>query len=136
MSDHFEHWVSIRAISSIKFTISFRSEQKSSNCFSSISISILGERVNFRAIRAKFRAILCLVSTLNWTCLPHIISNLFFYICSFNFPTSATSSTTTGTTWTHLADQHYDICIRRASGYCYICYSALQTTAPASFGLS
>ena len=36
------------------------------------------ERVNFRAIRAKFRAILCLVSTLNWTCLPHIISNLFF----------------------------------------------------------
>ena len=36
------------------------------------------ERVNFRAIRAKFRAILCLVSTLNWTCLPHIISNMFF----------------------------------------------------------
>ena len=32
--------------------------------FSSISISILVERVNFRAIRAKFRAILCLVSTL------------------------------------------------------------------------
>ena len=35
--------------------------------FSSISISILVKRVNFRAIRAKFRAILCLVSTLIWS---------------------------------------------------------------------
>ena len=57
-------------------------------------------------------------------------------IFSFNFPTSATSGTTTGSTWTHLANQHYDVCIRRASGYCYICYTPLQTTQPVSFGVS
>jgi len=58
-------------------------------------------------------------------------------IQNFGFPTSVTSSTTTvGTTVTHLNNQNYNICIRRASGYCYICYSTSATTAPQSFGLS
>jgi len=56
---------------------------------------------------------------------------------NYGFPTSVTSSTTTvGTTVTHLNNQNYNICIRRASGYCYICYSTVATTAPQSFGLS
>merc|ERR1712066_720178 len=50
---------------------------------------------------------------------------------NYGFPTSVTSSTTTvGTTVTHLNNQNYNICIRRASGYCYICYSTVATTAP------
>ena len=56
------------------------------------------------------------------------IPNIHFF--SFNFPTSHTGSTATNTVaYTHLANQHYDICIRRASGYCYICYTA-QDPAP------
>ena len=41
---------------------------------------------------------------------------LFF---SFGFPPTATT-VTSGVT--HLQNQVYDICFRRASGYCYICY--------------
>merc|ERR1711899_187676 len=58
-------------------------------------------------------------------------------IQNFAFPSSATT-TTSGTT--HLSNQKYDICIRRASGYCYICYSPWTTgtavIAQNSFGLS
>merc|ERR1739847_156883 len=39
---------------------------------------------------------------------------------NFGFPPTITA-VTAGVT--HLTNQHYDICIRRASGYCYICYS-------------
>merc|ERR1719273_2634638 len=39
-----------------------------------------------------------------------------------NFGFSPTATTVISTV-THLSDQKYDICIRRASGYCYICYS-------------
>jgi len=63
---------------------------------------------------------------------------------NFGFPPTITTVTSTVT---HLSNQHYDICIRRASGYCYICYSptiiaaitaAIGTPASAaiSFGLS
>merc|ERR1712223_2254522 len=41
-------------------------------------------------------------------------------IQNFGFPTSATT-VTSGVT--HLSNQKYDICIRRAKSYCYICYS-------------
>ena len=42
----------------------------------------------------------------------------------------------------HLSDQHYSICIRRARGYCSICYSPVVSNTAAnaiegsSFGLS
>merc|ERR1719418_282135 len=62
---------------------------------------------------------------------------------NFGFPPTITA-VTAGVT--HLTNQHYDICIRRASGYCYICYSptiivagiAIGTpiAAQISFGLS
>ena len=58
-------------------------------------------------------------------------------IASFNWDTSAT---TVATTQYHLVNQHYDICIRRARGYCSICYdpyiTGSGTTAAASYGLS
>merc|ERR1739844_802892 len=41
-------------------------------------------------------------------------------IQNFGFPPTVTT-VTSGVT--HLSNQHYDICIRRASGSCYICYS-------------
>merc|ERR1719362_677338 len=62
---------------------------------------------------------------------------------NFGFPPTITTVTSAVT---HLSNQHYDICIRRASGYCYICYSptiivtgiAIGTPiiAQISFGLS
>merc|ERR1712241_966610 len=63
-------------------------------------------------------------------------------IQNFAFPTSVTTSTSSvGTTVTHLHGQNYNICIRRASGYCYICYAytvktTLSSSAQNSFGLS
>ena len=58
------------------------------------------------------------------------------YIFSFGFPTSATT-VTSGVT--HLSNQKYDICIRRAKSYCYICYSEWKAgtavIAQGSFGL-
>ena len=52
------------------------------------------------------------------------------YICffSFGFPPTITVVTTSVT---HLQNQYYDVCIRRASSYCYICYMAqiVGTTA-------
>merc|ERR1712018_857466 len=61
-------------------------------------------------------------------------------IQNFAFPTSSTASVVS--TITHLSEQSYDICIRRASGMCYICYSPTITPGtPAvivqvSFGVS
>ena len=48
-------------------------------------------------------------------------------IQNFGFPPTITT-VTAGVT--HLTNQHYDICIRRASGSCYICYrySFLENT--------
>merc|ERR1712203_1196367 len=63
-------------------------------------------------------------------------------IQNFGFPTTGAVDSKV----THLSNQHYDICIRRASGSCYICYSptiivsgiAIGTAviAQISFGLS
>ena len=54
------------------------------------------------------------------------MDRLFFLgnFASFNFDTSKTSNLKT-VLWTqfHLANQYYDICIRRSRGYCSICYS-------------
>ena len=63
-------------------------------------------------------------------------------IASFNWDTSTTTALTTTTALAnaHLSDQNYDICIRRARGYCSICFSPVVTTTTAaqgsSFGLS
>ena len=56
-------------------------------------------------------------------------------IASFNWDTSAT---TIATSQTHLSDQYYDICIRRARGYCSVCYSPkiTSTAIQSSFGVS
>merc|ERR1712025_1087436 len=42
-------------------------------------------------------------------------------IASFNFDTTATGSV--ATSQTHLSNQYYSICIRRARGYCSLCFS-------------
>jgi len=59
-------------------------------------------------------------------------------IASFNFDTTATSSV--ATSQTHLSNQYYSICIRRARGYCSLCFSpeitSTTTTNAASYGLS
>lgn len=45
----------------------------------------------------------------------------------------AVTATSVGATQSHLSSQHYDICIRRAKGYCYICYSpTIHAATPAS----
>jgi len=58
-------------------------------------------------------------------------------IQNFGWPSTATTVTSAVT---HLSNQRYDICIRRGSGYCYICYSptisGTAVIAQISFGLS
>ena len=45
-------------------------------------------------------------------------------IASFNYDTTKTSNLKTELyTQYHLADQYYDICIRRARSNCAVCYS-------------
>merc|ERR1711936_203179 len=46
---------------------------------------------------------------------------------NFGYPTTTTTVTSSTT---HLSNQKYDICIRRASGYCYICYSPSIVNEP------
>jgi len=55
-------------------------------------------------------------------------------IASFNWDTTAT---TIAASQTHLSDQYYDICLRRARGYCSICYSPYitSTTIASSYGI-
>jgi len=52
-------------------------------------------------------------------------------IQNFGFPPTITA-VTSGVT--HLSNQHYDICIRRASGSCYICYSPTIIVAGIAIG--
>merc|ERR1739838_741834 len=52
-------------------------------------------------------------------------------IQNFGFPPTITA-VTAGVT--HLSNQHYDICIRRASGSCYICYSPTIIVAGIAIG--
>ena len=55
---------------------------------------------------------------------------------NFGYP-SSNSATSTPSTTTHLQNQNYEICFRRASGNCYICYASWNSIqATASFGLS
>lgn len=60
-------------------------------------------------------------------------------IANFGFPTN--SATVSGTVM-HLSSQDYKICIRRNTGFCYICYNTQITpgtaslTSQISFGLS
>ena len=58
-------------------------------------------------------------------------------------PHTVISATLPGTVMVHLApatthtqNQVYQICIRRESSYCYICYSAWHSSPAGSFGLS
>merc|ERR1719288_227261 len=59
-------------------------------------------------------------------------------IASYNFDTTASGSV--ATTQYHLSNQYYNICIRRARGYCSLCFSpeitSTTTTNAASFGIS
>jgi len=59
-------------------------------------------------------------------------------IASFAFDTTASS--TIAATQYHLSNQYYDICIRRARGYCSLCFTpevtSTTTTNVASFGIS
>ena len=65
-------------------------------------------------------------------------------IASFNYDTTKTSNLKTELyTQYHLADQYYDICIRRARSNCAVCYSpevihsaTAGTTEGSSFGVS
>lgn len=60
-------------------------------------------------------------------------------VASFNFPLT---STTVSSTATHLANQNYDICFRRESGFCFLCLfpsitsAGTDKNAQTSFGLS
>merc|ERR1739846_113173 len=51
-------------------------------------------------------------------------------IQNFGFPTTGAVTAQV----THLSNQHYDICIRRASGSCYICYSPTIIVAGIAIG--
>jgi len=59
-------------------------------------------------------------------------------VASFNYPLG-TTAIGQDTTITHLSDQHYDICFRRASGNCRLCFSPTVENAagniPASYGI-
>jgi len=59
-------------------------------------------------------------------------------VASFNYPLG-TAAIGADTTITHLSDQHYDICFRRASGRCRLCFSPTVENAagdvPASYGI-
>ena len=55
---------------------------------------------------------------------------------SYGFPTSSTATAS----YTHLSKQKYDICFRRAKGYCLICYypvvgAGTAVTAQSTYGL-
>jgi hypothetical protein len=59
-------------------------------------------------------------------------------IQNFGYPIKHTTVTTAVT---HLSNQNYEICIRRAAGYCLVCYSPTASTGTTaaiqqSFGLS
>jgi len=60
------------------------------------------------------------------------------YIQNYGWPTGWSSTTTTSPGYQHLSNQYYDICVRRESGYCHICYSPINpaTAGTITFGLS
>merc|ERR1712029_1140889 len=60
-------------------------------------------------------------------------------VTTFGYLSSNTATTTSSST-THLQNQNYQVCVRRSSGMCYICWAAWDTDGTAasftSFGLS
>ena len=55
---------------------------------------------------------------------------------TFGYLTS-NSATATSSSTAHLQNQNYEVCVRRAGGYCYICWASWNSiAASASFGLS
>ena len=83
----------------------------------------------------------------NWS----IMNNTFFWFVNFEQNSLIgeleirnnkwyTISSSVSTSQYHLSDQYYDICIRRASGKCSICFSpyiiSTTTGTASSFGLS
>ena len=70
-------------------------------------------------------------------CLQYLIATTGT-VASFNYPIGSTSLSATGTDRVaHLNEQQYNICFRRASGNCAICFtpSIVSTTNVASYGL-
>ena len=66
--------------------------------------------------------------------------NITDFHFSFGYP-SANTATSTAATSTPLQNQNYQVCVRRSSGMCYICWAAWHTSTIAaemisSFGLS
>ena len=66
--------------------------------------------------------------------------NITDFHFSFGYP-SANTATSTAATSTHLQNQNYQVCVRRSSGMCYICWAAWHTSTISaamisSFGLS
>ena len=57
-------------------------------------------------------------------------------IASFNWDTTVALGSISASQ-THLSNQYYDICIRRARGYCSVCYSPqlTSTTIQSSYGI-
>jgi len=55
-------------------------------------------------------------------------------VASFNYPIG-TSSIASATTITHLSDQNYDICFRRADDNCKLCFTPTIATDPSSYGI-
>lgn len=55
-------------------------------------------------------------------------------VASFNYPIG-TSSIASDTTITHLSDQNYDICFRRADDNCRLCFTPTIATDPSSYGI-
>lgn len=53
---------------------------------------------------------------------------------SFNYDPSNTATAAAALDTIHLQNQHYQICVRRETGMCYICWASWSTT-PGSFGI-
>jgi len=71
-------------------------------------------------------------------CLQYFMSNTGV-VASFNYPIGASTisdTATDGTAVTHLSNQDYDICFRRNSGNCAVCFTPTIDTDPKSFGVS
>ena len=68
--------------------------------------------------------------------------NILGSIASFNWDTTSTTALTLTTALSnpHLSNQNYNICIRRAKGFCSICFTpkvlSTANSAASSFGVS
>lgn len=70
-------------------------------------------------------------------CLQYFMGNTGV-IASFNYPIGASTisdTATDGTAVTHLSNQNYDVCFRRNSGNCAVCFTPTIDTDPRSYGI-